>query len=160
MQKYLLHLIKHCDELTASNITRVLEAFHCVHFFFRKLCILIRKHNAHYNKLHILIITFSPTRFGAYCAFFKENFFFCALKIIVTFCDYISVQIYAPKKVVLFYMCILLVCSGRNLYPVHIWFFLITFFIPLNFTSRTIKFNSMLLRSRTMHFLLANRMGL
>jgi hypothetical protein len=118
--------------------------------FFRKLCILICQQNAHYNKLHILIIIVSPMCFGALCGIFRENFFVCS-KIIVTLCDYISVQICALKTFyfILFYMCILFVCSDRNLYPVYIWFFLITFFIPLNFMSRTIKFNSWLLSSRT-----------
>jgi len=30
-----------------------------------------------YNKIHVLIITFSPICFGAYCAIFRENFFVC-----------------------------------------------------------------------------------
>ena len=37
-----------------------------------------------YNKIHVLIVTFSPTCFGAYRAIFRENFFVCS-KILLHF---------------------------------------------------------------------------
>jgi hypothetical protein len=52
-------------------------------FFFNKHFIIVNyvfnaPTKCTYNKMHVLIITFSPTCFSPYCSIFRENFFVCS----------------------------------------------------------------------------------
>jgi len=44
-----------------------------------------------YNKIHVLIITFSATCFGAYCAISRENFLYAQNYFCI--CDYMGLQL-------------------------------------------------------------------
>jgi len=54
----------------------------CIPFrsFVHKLCPQHTNKTNIYNKIHVLLITFSPTCFGTHCAIFRENFFFVCPK--------------------------------------------------------------------------------